>query len=305
MLGSSPSADRFRGVVLSVIIPAYNAAATLARTLRSFSRVAAADRPRIQLIVVNDGSTDSTAAIISEHERTLPEFAWTVLAQANRGVAAARNAGLDSVLGEWILLLDADDELSASPLATLMDSDDFSCVVFPTRYYRGDIPSKVVPARVNPRCSFLDIFTAGNPYPICSIVFRATHLDSRFDPNLRYLEDWKFWWDNPRVFSRMRAAEDEPLAAVHIHGQNRTSHFAQTAIYRERVAAALLASSPERLNRCQRNNLRLHLAIARVGKGRAHALFGLLAVPCDPTLYLKFLAYFLLREQIRRLDPYG
>jgi GT2 family glycosyltransferase len=88
-------------VRFSVIIPAYNSAATLARAIDS---VCAQTHPAHEIIVVDDGSTDATAAVA----RTYGE-AVRLLQQPNAGVAAARNAGARAASGDWLAFLDADD----------------------------------------------------------------------------------------------------------------------------------------------------------------------------------------------------
>ena len=67
----------------------------------------------LEVIVVDDGSTDQTRALM---EREYPDV--TYVAQANLGVSAARNAGLKLADGEWIALLDSDDEWLPHKLAT-------------------------------------------------------------------------------------------------------------------------------------------------------------------------------------------
>ncbi len=85
----------------SVIIPAYNAAATLARAVES---VFAQSWPAHELIVIDDGSTDNTLQVARK-------FADKVLAihQPNAGVSIARNRGAEAATGDWLAFLDADD----------------------------------------------------------------------------------------------------------------------------------------------------------------------------------------------------
>jgi glycosyltransferase involved in cell wall biosynthesis len=92
-----------RGLMrVSVIIPAYNAAAYIERALRSvFNQTRAAD----EIIVVNDGSTDETPEILLRYADKI-----RVIHQRNAGLSAARNAGIRAACGDWIGLLDADDE---------------------------------------------------------------------------------------------------------------------------------------------------------------------------------------------------
>lgn len=88
---------------VSVIIPAYEAAAYLPAALDS---VFAQTRPPDEVIVVDDGSTDGTEGVVRAHPRAAD---IRYLRQENAGAAAARNAGLREARGEWLAFLDADD----------------------------------------------------------------------------------------------------------------------------------------------------------------------------------------------------
>lgn len=90
--------------LVSIIVPAFNAAETLAETLAS---AAAQTCREIEIVVIDDGSTDATGAIAEEFCRREPRA--RLLRQANGGVAAARNAGLAAARGAFIAPLDADD----------------------------------------------------------------------------------------------------------------------------------------------------------------------------------------------------
>ena len=85
----------------SVVIPAYNAAATLSRAIDS---VRAQTWPAHEIIVVDDGSTDATAEAAARHGDAV-----RLVRQPNRGVAVARNAGAAAATGDWLAFLDADD----------------------------------------------------------------------------------------------------------------------------------------------------------------------------------------------------
>lgn len=90
---------------ISVVIPAYNASATLSETLDS---VAAQTLPPDEVIVVDDGSTDSTASIADEH-RLQPRL----INKPHSGAAASMNLGVRIAAGECLAFLDADDLWSA------------------------------------------------------------------------------------------------------------------------------------------------------------------------------------------------
>lgn len=98
--------------MVEVIIPAYNAAAHLERAVSS-----ALMQLECRVILVDDGSTDGTASLceeLSQHPRV------QVLHQRNRGVSAARNAGMAVATAEWLLFLDADDELIPGSVGKLL-----------------------------------------------------------------------------------------------------------------------------------------------------------------------------------------
>src|SRR5690348_2585807 len=88
--------------LVSVVIPAYNAARTIPATVRTVLDQTVAD---LEVIVVNDGSTDTTADVA----RSLDDGRVRVLSQENSGHAAARNAGLGAAFGQYVAFLDADD----------------------------------------------------------------------------------------------------------------------------------------------------------------------------------------------------
>jgi glycosyltransferase involved in cell wall biosynthesis len=88
-----------RGPLVSVVVPVYNGERFLGEALDS---VLAQDYEPLELIVVDDGSTDASATVAESH-------GVRVLKQNNRGVAAARNAALQASAGELIAFLDQDD----------------------------------------------------------------------------------------------------------------------------------------------------------------------------------------------------
>jgi glycosyltransferase involved in cell wall biosynthesis len=90
--------------LVSVVIPAFNAEATLRSTLQS--ALAQTYQP-IEIIVVDDGSTDGTARLIDEFTAAHPRIRR--ITTTNAGVAAARNTGMEASSGKYVAPLDADD----------------------------------------------------------------------------------------------------------------------------------------------------------------------------------------------------
>ena len=86
------------------MIPAFNAERTLAETVKSAS---APTWPNLEIVIVDDGSTNSTAAIAAALAARDPRIA--LIRQARGGTAAARNAGIARARGDYIASLDADD----------------------------------------------------------------------------------------------------------------------------------------------------------------------------------------------------
>ena len=89
-------------IKFSVIIPVYNRAKTIQRAIDS---VLNQNYSPLEIIVIDDGSTDETPQIIEKYGDKI-----NIIHQANRGVSAARNKGIKAARGEWIALLDSDDE---------------------------------------------------------------------------------------------------------------------------------------------------------------------------------------------------
>jgi glycosyltransferase involved in cell wall biosynthesis len=87
----------------SVVVPTYDRGATIARAVTSVLAQAA----DFELIVVDDGSTDDTVRVLETFDDGRMQYQH----QANRGVSAARNAGAAAARGQWLVFLDADDEL--------------------------------------------------------------------------------------------------------------------------------------------------------------------------------------------------
>ncbi len=105
--------------LISVIIPVYNVEPYLRKGLDS---VCGQTYGNLEIICVDDGSTDGSPAILREYEAR--DSRVRVLAQANAGVAAARNAALDVATGEWVVGMDPDDWLEPRAYETVVAQAD-------------------------------------------------------------------------------------------------------------------------------------------------------------------------------------
>jgi len=162
---------------VSVVIPTHNDEATIAETLESVfaQRVDGG----FEVIVVNDGSTDGTRAVLEKFGGRI-----RVIDQENAGVAAARNAGISAAAGEYIALLDADDTWTEDMLAKtvpVLDKNPASVAVF-SDGMEFDGAGRIIKANyVGPgrdHSPTLDEMLGGVPWPILvgSIVIRRETL---------------------------------------------------------------------------------------------------------------------------------
>jgi glycosyltransferase involved in cell wall biosynthesis len=129
--------------LVSIIIPVYNTEKFVRRAIES---VLAQTYTNIELILVNDGSLDSSGEICDEYANRNPRI--KVIHQINSGVSVARNAGLDISSGEYIQFVDSDDEINRKMTETLVntmkeqDSDVVICGYSYTGQTKKDITSE-------------------------------------------------------------------------------------------------------------------------------------------------------------------
>jgi glycosyltransferase involved in cell wall biosynthesis len=111
--------------LVSVIIPVFNGAATVAEAITSVLRQT---HPAVELIVVDDGSTDETPAVLAEFAGRI-----STITQANAGIAAARNAGARASHGSYLAFLDCDDTWAPDMVArsaAVLDNDPGCVLVY-------------------------------------------------------------------------------------------------------------------------------------------------------------------------------
>jgi glycosyltransferase involved in cell wall biosynthesis len=180
---------------ISVIIPAYNAENSIINTMESVRLQTV--KPS-SVIVVDDGSSDSTARIVSEYIVRYHLLDWEIVSQPNAGPSAARDLGIRKANSNYIALLDADDEWDLSKLEIFLYFalvGNFDILGAGLKPLRGRAKSRTIRS-----CHFL----YRNPYFTSSVIFRrSSYLATRgFDINQRYSEDYKLWltfaWSNMR-----------------------------------------------------------------------------------------------------------
>ncbi|HUB46546.1 MAG TPA: glycosyltransferase family A protein [Acetobacteraceae bacterium] len=180
---------------ITVVTPAFNAADTIADTIGS---VLAQSHGDLRLVVVDDGSSDDTAAVAAG----LGDPRLALVRQANAGVSAARNRGAEAVESDAILFLDADDWLAPNALATLSATLEAApeAVAVVGRYATvaasGESPR---PARYRPVPALRDMlpgllvrnqFANGGHVLIRRAAARRA---GPFRTDIAYGEDWEFF----------------------------------------------------------------------------------------------------------------
>lgn len=177
--------------VVSVIVPLWNSAATIEATLSSLLAQSLRDW---EAIVIDDGSTDAGPGVANRFAAADPRV--RVISQANRGLAAARNAGIQRAGGCFIHFLDADDTLPAQSLETLVNhaarSGGAAFGAFDWIEPRADaLPFEV---EVSCRSAGLEELLERNRFPVhAQIIERSLLGAERFDESLRSAEDWDLW----------------------------------------------------------------------------------------------------------------
>jgi len=109
----SVTSGRF-GMYLSLIVPFYNSAHKCKRLLERISEIISSN---LEVILVDDGSTDDTYRLLTDFRDNLPQANITVIKQKNKGPGGARNTGLKRANGEYVWFIDSDDDITLEALA--------------------------------------------------------------------------------------------------------------------------------------------------------------------------------------------
>ncbi|MGH6924459.1 MAG: glycosyltransferase family 2 protein [Propylenella sp.] len=207
--------------LVSVIIPVHNRAAYLREAIDS---VLSQTYRAIEVVVVDDGSTDGSVALAESIARDDPRVR-TVRMQ-NEGPSAARNAGLDHARGEFICFLDADDWIMPDKIRRQMNAlharPDVDLVYSDFWRFKDADGTVLESFRGPPPVPFPGILVYRNWFGIMAPLFRRRLLErvGRFDTSLRWAEDWDFWYRCARHTEFL--FEPGVLAMVRLHASQAT-----------------------------------------------------------------------------------
>ncbi len=186
--------------IVTVVIPAYNAAKWIGETLASVAAQTVGPQ-RLEVIVVDDGSTDDSAAIAERFLATAGFKRWEVVRQPNRGPGAARNVGWRLGQSNWVRFLDADDliipQLTEWQLAATVGADAKLAVVYCNWcYYHTVDQHSRFGERISPFVeddAVANLLTPGNAIATGSQLYSRNWLVSvdGWDEHLKHAEDHK------------------------------------------------------------------------------------------------------------------
>lgn len=213
--------------LFSIIIPSFNYAQYLPRAIQSVLAQSGSD---FEIIIIDDGSTDNTADIIAPFltSNKLIKYIY----QSNKGLAAARNAGIKQSLASYLIFLDADDELLPDALHHYREN----ILEYPDKYFligghqtvddkgreRVNIPNKL---RANTREDYFSAYLfkklsiSAGAYAMHHTVFNSLC----FPEQLRSTEDIPMYGQALALFDV--ALIQEPLAKIHKHDDSLRHNF--------------------------------------------------------------------------------
>lgn len=207
--------------LISIIVPTYNVEKYIRTCIES---ILAQTYRNIEVIIVNDGSTDQSLAVISD--LICSHHNVKVINQKNQGVSVARNTGIDVATGKYITFVDPDDKIMpdfVSSLYQIADKTGADIVRGSFRDFNGNIPKGWgADFNVPTNCGtiVLDQFLSSNiSFVVWSSIFRLDFINSnhiRFTPGIIFFEDGEFTI-RAYMLAKLVATSPEPNYAYRIN----------------------------------------------------------------------------------------
>lgn len=210
--------------LVSVIVPVYNRATLVGQ---AFDSILAQTYGNLEIIAINDGSTDNSLSVLKEYEQRWPAK-FHIIDQPNQGQVAARNNGVQAARGKFIAFLDSDDRWLPKKLEWQLPkfTSDVGLVYCAVEFIDGE--GEVVGTEQ------LDNSLQGNIYSQLliknrmtggTVVVRKNVLEDvgLFDPEFKAAENWDLWI---RICKKYYAAlVDKPLVQYRVHPDNMSKDF--------------------------------------------------------------------------------
>lgn len=233
--------------LISIIVPTYNVEKYIRTCIES---ILAQTYRNVEVIIVNDGSTDQSLAVISD--LICSHHNVKVINQKNQGLSVARNTGIDVATGKYITFVDADDKIMpgfVSSLYQIADKTGADIVRGSFRDFNGNIPKDWVPDfNVPTNCGtiVLDQFLSSHiSFVVWSSIYRLDFINSnhiRFTPGI-LLEDIDFT-TRAYMLAKLVATSPEPNYAYRIHRQGSiltTNNVQKMSLSEEKVISQFIS----------------------------------------------------------------
>ncbi len=182
---------------VSVIIPLYNLKHYIKEAIDS---VLNQTYPKIEIIIVDDGSTDNPETVLNEYRNRIK-----VIRQENEGLASARNTGIKNSEGEYLVFLDADDYICPNKIETEIEIlekhpkigwvYEKSLTIDENKRIIRKLPDIAIkPTEQPPQGKIFHKLLLENLMPVNAVMIRRKVIDvGMFDESLTSYEDWDFW----------------------------------------------------------------------------------------------------------------
>lgn len=227
-------------ILLTYVVPVYNTAPYVVKCLQSIVNQGI-DEADYEVVVVDDGSPDNSKAIIQEFITTHPQV--RLISQANAGLSAARNTGIDNARGLYLNFVDSDDYLEPGmmePLLRRAVEENLDMLLF--NYVNVDSEGKpmsgpVVKHATTPVMTGYEYLSAHAmiPYAWLFLLSRdhINRMGLRFDTSLRYCEDGPF---SARILPNAeRVAFNDAVVYCYVNRENSIMHDTDIEHLRRRM----------------------------------------------------------------------
>jgi teichuronic acid biosynthesis glycosyltransferase TuaG len=256
-------------MTICVIIPAYKAALTIKRALAS---VAAQTLKPEQVIVVDDGSGDSTFQIAEAFKDQFHGIELKIFSQRNLGASAARNRAIDEATGDWLAFLDADDEWLPKKLAISMKAINKHNLILVAHNYFAVNEGQKKPVDCAARYDaatdpYRGLYRKGFIATSSVIVRRDAVLDAGgFDETLATAQDFDLWLNILKKEDVNFRVEPDVLLNYFITPGSITSYTSRRLDCSLRIA---IKHAPNRSDLCYRIfNVHYEAICSALAKGR-------------------------------------
>ncbi|WP_417240062.1 glycosyltransferase family 2 protein [Celeribacter halophilus] len=204
--------------LVSVIIPAHNAAGFLTRAVHSVQAQSVADW---EALIIDDASEDETRTLAAQFQAQDPRIRALSLAQ-NQGAAAARNTGIDAAQGRYIAFLDSDDSWLPDKLARQLAliNETGAALCYGAFWRDRGARKRLVkpPARLD-RAQLL----RGNAIGCLTAMYDRAQLGRRYFPDMALRQDWALWLDILKE-TGFAVGVTEPVATYHARAGSLSSN---------------------------------------------------------------------------------